>query len=70
MCTAENAGFCNNVIFNNALPVSSSSANVSVKAKENLIVQPATKGMEHLNVVHADVMKDVLEDFVNVVQMK
>lgn len=33
--------------------ISSSSVNVSVKVKENLTVQPATKEMEHLNVVHA-----------------
>lgn len=33
--------------------ISSSSVSVSVKVKENLIVQPATQEMEHLNVVHA-----------------
>jgi len=33
--------------------ISSSSVNVNVKVKENLIVQPATKEMGHLNVVHA-----------------
>lgn len=40
--------------------ISSSSANVSVKAKENLTVQPATKGMEHLNVVHAGKYIDLI----------